>query len=67
MTATDPVSPAGAASLLRPHAEQVYAHELTALAAADDRPRPPSWRMSPQAVVTYLLGGTLADGTAITP
>ena len=49
--------------LLRPHAEQVYAAELAALAAADDRPRPPSWRMSPQAVVTYLLGGTLPDGT----
>jgi MoxR-like ATPase len=49
--------------LLRPHAEQIYAAELAALTAADDRPRPPSWRMSPQAVVTYLLGGTLPDGT----
>jgi len=58
---------ASAKPLLRPHAEQVYAAELAALAAEDDRPRPPSWRMSPQAVVTYLLGGTLADGTAITP
>ena len=55
------------AQLLRPHAEQVYAAELAALAAADDRPRPPSWRLSPQAVVTYLLGGVLADGTVITP
>ncbi|MEO7068891.1 MAG: AAA family ATPase [Nostocoides sp.] len=53
--------------LLRPHAEQVYASELTALAAADDRPRPPSWRLSPWAVVTYLLGDTLPDGTVITP
>jgi MoxR-like ATPase len=53
--------------LLRPHAEQVYASELAALRAADDRTRPPSWRMSPQAVVTYLLGGTLPDGTGITP
>jgi MoxR-like ATPase len=52
---------------LRPHAEQAYAAELAALAAADDRDRPPSWRLSPQAVVTYLLGGTLADGTVITP
>ena len=65
ITATPPAAAAGA--LLRPHAEQVYSRELTALIAADDRPRPPSWRMSPQAVVTYLLGGTLADGTAITP
>jgi MoxR-like ATPase len=55
------------AGLLRPHAEQVYASELAALAAADERPRPPSWRLSPQAVVTYLLGGTLRDGTPITP
>ncbi|MER5261354.1 AAA family ATPase [Actinosynnema sp. NPDC002837] len=54
-------------SVLRPAAEQQYAAELAALAAADDRPRPPQWRMSPQAVVTYVLGGTLADGTVITP
>ena len=42
--------------MLRPHAEQQYADELAALAAADDRPRPPGWRLSPRAVVTYLLG-----------
>ncbi|MFC3962537.1 ATP-binding protein [Nocardia jiangsuensis] len=53
--------------LLRPHAEQAYAAELAALAAADDRPRPPSWELSPWAVVTYLLGGVLPDGTAIIP
>lgn len=53
--------------LLRPHAEQVYAEELTRLAAVDDRPRPHSWRLSPWAVVTYLLGGTLPDGTLISP
>ncbi|MFD7844129.1 AAA family ATPase [Nocardia sp. NPDC059764] len=54
-------------ALLRPHAEQAFADELKALAAADDRPRPPSWNLSPWAVVTYLLGGTLSDGTVITP
>ncbi|SMG18497.1 AAA domain (dynein-related subfamily) [Rhodococcus rhodochrous J3] len=53
--------------LLRPHAEQQYAHELAALARLDDRPRPPSWQLSPWAVVTYLLGGELSDGTVITP
>src|SRR6186713_2719684 len=53
--------------VLRAHAEQQYADELAALAAADDRPRPPAWRLSPAAVVTYLLGGELADGTVITP
>jgi MoxR-like ATPase len=53
--------------LLRPHAEQAFAAELTALAAADDRLRPPSWRLSPWAAVTYLLGDTMPDGTVITP
>lgn len=52
--------------VLRQHAEHEYAAELTALAAADDRPRPPGWRLSPWAVVTYLLGGE-ADGVTITP
>ena len=47
---------AAQADLLRPHAEQAYADELAALAAHDTRPRPPSWKLSPWAVVTYLLG-----------
>lgn len=51
--------------LLRPTAEQAYAAELAALAALDDRPRPAQWRLSPWAVVEYLMGGTLADGTVI--
>lgn len=50
-------------SVLRPHAETLYAAELEWLAKSDDLPRPPGWRMSPQAVVTYLLG----DGDRITP
>ncbi len=54
-------------TVLRPHAEQEYAHELAALAAADERERPPSWRLSPWAVVRYVLGGTLPDGTVISP
>jgi len=61
------VTTAQLAEVLRPHAEQQYAAELAALAAADDRPRPPAWKLSPWAVVTYVLGGTLADGTVITP
>lgn len=56
-----------APAVLRPHAEQQYAGELAALDASDDRERPPAWRLSPWAVVTYVLGGTLPDGTAITP
>lgn len=54
-------------TVLRAHAEQQFAHELDALARADDRPRPPQWRMSPWAVATYLLGGRLDDGTQIAP
>jgi MoxR-like ATPase len=49
--------------IVRRHAEDEYAAELAMLAAADDRPRPPGWRLSPQAVVAYLMG----DGDAITP
>ncbi|HEX8488157.1 MAG TPA: AAA family ATPase [Propionibacteriaceae bacterium] len=52
---------------LRPHAEQVFATELAAVAADDERQRPPHWRMSPWAVVTYLMGGVLGDGTVVTP
>lgn len=52
---------------LRLHAEQIHAAELTALAAADDRPRPVNWRLSPWAVRTYILGGTLEDGSEISP
>ena len=54
-------------AVLRAHAEQQYAGELAALGAADDRPRPPSWRLSPWAVALYVLGGELPDGTPIEP
>jgi MoxR-like ATPase len=54
-------------TIVRAHAEAQFATELAALVAADDRPRPPSWRLSPWAVVTYLLGGQLDDGTEISP
>src|SRR6202045_2015127 len=63
MVAAEP----GISAVLRPHAEQEYQSELAALAVADDRPRPPGWRLSPWAVTTYLLGGTAADRTEITP
>jgi MoxR-like ATPase len=48
-------------------AERAYAAELKALEQGDTRPRPPHWKLTPRAVVTYLLGGKAADGTAITP
>ncbi|HVW31281.1 MAG TPA: AAA family ATPase, partial [Acidimicrobiia bacterium] len=64
---SEPAGPAGDADVLRPHAEVAFSAELEALARTDDRPRPPNWRLSPWAVVTYLLGGRLPDGTEITP
>lgn len=53
--------------ILRPHAETTYASELKSLAKADSYPRPTNWNLSPWAVVTYLMGGTLDDGTEIEP
>ncbi|WP_287366966.1 AAA family ATPase, partial [Mesorhizobium sp.] len=47
--------------------EQAYASELQALARSDDRQRPAGWSLSPQAVLTYLLGGKAGDGTPVTP
>ncbi|MBV9447829.1 MAG: AAA family ATPase [Streptosporangiaceae bacterium] len=58
---------AAMAEVLRPHAEQEYAAELAALAAGDERLRPPGWRLSPWAVTTYLLGGAAPDGTPVSP
>lgn len=57
-------------SPLRRHAEEQFAEELTALAEEDQRlarKRPPNWRLSPQAVVTYLMGGTLSSGFGVVP
>jgi MoxR-like ATPase len=55
------------ATVMRQHAEQQFAEELDALAKQDDRQRPPSWKLSPWAVVTYLLGGKLDSGFEIMP
>ena len=54
-------------TILRPHAEQAYEKELEALIKQDKGQCPPQWLLSPQAVVTYLLGGKLDDGTEIEP
>jgi MoxR-like ATPase len=67
MTTTLADDGAGLDVVLRLHAEQEHQAELAVLAAGDNRPRPPGWRLSPWAVTTYLLGGAAADGTEITP
>ena len=51
----------------RAHAEVEYAEELAELAAQDQRPRPPNWKLSPWAVRTYLLGGKLDNGFEVSP
>jgi len=59
--------PSPAESQLRHSAEQLFEHELKAIEQEDERTRPANWRLSPQAVVTYLLGGTTRKGVEITP
>lgn len=54
-------------TLLRQHAEQLFANELEELRKADTEKRPPNWSLSPQAVVTYILGGKLKNGFEVTP
>lgn len=54
-------------AILRPHAEQLYQEELMKLIAFDQRPKPPGWALSPWAVVDYLMGMTMDDGTEIEP
>jgi MoxR-like ATPase len=53
--------------LLRLHAEQLFAHELEELKKQDQEKRPANWVLSPQAVVTYLLGGKLKNGFEVSP
>jgi len=54
-------------TILRQHAEQEFAVELSELGKVDKRQRPPNWRLSPWAVVTYLMGGKLESGFEIMP
>ncbi|HEU5460536.1 MAG TPA: AAA family ATPase [Pyrinomonadaceae bacterium] len=54
-------------AVLRQHAEQQFAEELSELARADSRPRPPNWQLSPWAVAKYILGGKLDNGFEVTP
>lgn len=54
-------------TLLREHAEQQFAEELHELQKADKHQRPPNWKLSPWAVMMYVLGGKLEDGFEISP
>jgi MoxR-like ATPase len=55
------------ATILRAHAEDQFETELFELEQQDSRPKPPNWKLSPWAVSTYLLGGTLDNGFVIAP
>ena len=54
-------------NILRLHAEDEFAKELKQLAKTDKGAKPTGWLLSPSAVVTYLMGGKLKDGTEIEP
>ncbi|MEO6548773.1 MAG: AAA family ATPase [Ferruginibacter sp.] len=55
------------ATILRQHAEQLFAHELEELRKQDSDKLPVNWRLSPQSVVTYLIGGKLKNGFEVSP
>ncbi len=54
-------------TLLRQHAEQQFAQELEEITKQDTSQRPQNWKMSPQAVVHYLMGGKLKNGFEVSP
>ena len=62
-----PASVSATEAILRQHVEQQYAEELAELGKQDTRQRPPNWQLSPWAVKTYLMGGTLENGFVISP
>jgi MoxR-like ATPase len=54
-------------TILRQHAEQLFAQELEELVRQDTDKRPTNWKLSPTSVDTYLVGGKLKNGFEITP
>ena len=52
--------------MLRARPKSLYAEEIEALIAEDKHERPPGWKMSPRAVLTYICGGK-AGKLDITP
>lgn len=54
-------------AVLRQHAEQLFALELEELKKSDLGQKPANWLLTPQAVVTYLVGGKLKNGFEVSP
>jgi MoxR-like ATPase len=48
--------------VLRQHAEEQFFQELEELIKNDSGVKPANWKMSPQSVLTYLMGGKLKNG-----
>jgi MoxR-like ATPase len=57
---------AGNGAQLRQSAEEMFADEIEAISREDNRSRPTNWKLSPHAVVTYLMGGRTKSGVEIT-
>lgn len=55
------------ATILRQHAEQLFAEELEELKKQDSGKPPTNWLLTPQSVVTYLVGGKLKNGFEVSP
>jgi len=54
-------------NILRSHAEELFAEELEELKKSETGKRPTNWKLTPQSVVTYLIGGKLKNGFDISP
>lgn len=54
-------------TILRQHAEDLFVQELEELKKQDSDKRPQNWKLSPQSVVTYLVGGKLKNGFEVSP
>ncbi len=55
------------ATILRMHAEDLFAQELEELRKNNEGKPPANWMLSPQSVVTYLTGGKLKNGFEVSP
>jgi MoxR-like ATPase len=54
-------------NILKQSAEQQYAQELEEILKQDKSPKPENWNLSPKSVITYLMGGKLANGFEVSP
>ena len=54
-------------TILRQHAEQLFETELEELKKNETGKVPANWQLSPQSVVTFILGGKLKNGFEVSP